>query len=195
MLEGSSIRMGIIQLMPGRSVERLLSIFVEIDTTLGDYLRGLCLEGMFVGGLMGISFFCIGLEYVFPLTLLAIVSVLIPFVGPLCVGALAAICALIQWGTWTGLLKVVAICLVVRFLDDSILQPVIMRRAVQMHPVTTIFTLMLGGTLAGTWGLLFAVPTFCIIKVLVRAGWDWYRSESGFSRSGFVRAVNIPPLI
>jgi len=85
--------------------------------------------------------------------------------------------ALFQWGTLGGLAKVLVVYLAIRLLDDWFVGPFIVRRAVHIHPVVTVFSMMAGATLAGFWGLLFAIPAVSILKVLGEVIWEWYRSE------------------
>jgi len=75
--------------------------------------------------------------------------------------------------------------------DDWLVQAQIMKQAVQVHPVITIFALMAGGKLFGTWGLMFALPVMCMVKVSLKVAWQWYASEYGLT-SPLVPASQIP---
>jgi predicted PurR-regulated permease PerM len=130
-----------------------------------------------MGMLAGIGFSCIGLHYTVPIALLVAATSMIPLVGPIAAGTAGCLVAFMQWGTFSGLMKVILITGGIRFIDDWFLQPLILRRAVHVHPAITLFALMAGGALCGFWGLLFAVPVVCMVKVLLEVIWQWYRSE------------------
>jgi len=177
MLDGSALRDTLLELAPPRYVEVLLSVLVEIDNSLGAYVRGLCLESAAIGILAGIGFSLIGLHYTVPIALWVAATSMIPLVGPISAGLAGCIVAFVQWGTFAGVAKVVLITIGIRFVDDWFLQPLILRRAVHIHPAFTVFALMAGAALCGFWGLLFAVPVVCMAKVLLGVVWQWYRAE------------------
>jgi predicted PurR-regulated permease PerM len=54
----------------------------------------------------------------------------------------------------------------IRLLDDSIVQPLTISQSVKLHPLTIIFTILIGGQLFGILGMLFAVPIAGVVKVV-----------------------------
>ena len=155
MIDGDACRDMLLDFVPPRYVEMLLSVMVEIDNSLGAYVRGLFIESaVFMGLLAGIGFSLIGLHYTVPIALWVAATSMIPLVGPISAGLAGCLVAFVQWGTLTGVLKVIAITCGIRFIDDWFLQPLILRRAVHVHPAVTVFALMAGGALFGIWGLL-----------------------------------------
>jgi predicted PurR-regulated permease PerM len=187
MMDGTRFLGGLVNLVPARYVEMFLNVFVEINHAMGNYLRGLLLQAFFMGLFTGVCYGYIGLRYTVYIALWAAVSSMIPFLGPISAAVAGGLIALFQWGTMEGLVKVLAVFIVIRFLEDWFLQPVIMRRAVHMHPVMTIFSLLAGAYLAGLWGLIFAVPAVCMLKVVLDVSWQWYRTEYG------PRTAPVPP--
>jgi predicted PurR-regulated permease PerM len=59
----------------------------------------------------------------------------------------------------------------VQQIDNHFISPLVMHRVVKLHPVLVMLALLLGGTLGGFFGLLVAVPTTAIIKILVGHLW------------------------
>jgi predicted PurR-regulated permease PerM len=80
----------------------------------------------------------------------------------------------------------------IRMLDDWLLQPLILRKAVNIHPLLLVFVLMAGASLGGIWGLLFGVPVACMAKVLLQVGWQWYQTEYGGRIPEAHSSVQIP---
>ena len=70
-----------------------------------------------------------------------------------------------------------------------------LQNAVHLHPVLVLLSLMSGAELFGFWGLLFAVPIACMVKVLFEVLWPWYRSQYGFASPPPLPEVNRIPLV
>ena len=102
-------------------------------------------------------FWVVGLDYAIQLSVLKGLLNFVPLVGPVVATAAAGAVALCQWGSVVGLLKALAICALVRFVDDGVLQVVILKYSVELHPILILFALMAGGSLWGFWGLLFGL--------------------------------------
>jgi predicted PurR-regulated permease PerM len=60
---------------------------------------------------------------------------------------------------------------VVQFIEGNVIQPVVMSRAVSLHPTVIVFTLLIMGSLFGFVGLLLAIPLIAALQVLVRELW------------------------
>jgi predicted PurR-regulated permease PerM len=71
-------------------------------------------------------------------------------------------------------LGVVIVMVVVQQIDNHFITPQVMQRTVQLHPVVVILALVAGGSLAGFFGLLLAVPTAAVLKILISHVWHTY---------------------
>jgi len=178
--EGPHWRDQVVGWVPTRYVEMTLNLFFELDNSLGRYVRGTLLEAFCVGCLAFLGFWAIGLQYAVHIALIVGFANIVPYVGPVIGGLLGGTVALFQWGGFFGVLKVLAVCAGVRFIEDWFIQPSVLQKAVHLHPVMVVLALMSGAELFGFWGLLFAVPTACTAKVLLEVLWPWYRSQYGY---------------
>jgi predicted PurR-regulated permease PerM len=179
MMEGPALIDKIFQWIPARYVEMSLNMLVEVDYSMGNYIRGLSLEALVVGITAFCGFWAIGLDYSFQIAIVVGLANLIPYVGPIVGALLGSAVAVFQWGTVLGVVKVLAVCGAIRFIEDWFFQPLILKRAVHLHPVLIVFSLMAGTKLWGFWGLLFGVPVACVAKVLLQVIVQWYQSEYG----------------
>lgn len=195
MKEAPRVRDVVLGWLPSRYVEMTLNLFVEIDNSLGRYVRGVSLEAFLVGLLAYLGFLLIGLDYALQIALIVGLANVIPYVGPIAGGLVGGVVAAFQWGHPVGIVFVWMVCAGVRFIEDWFIQPVVMRHAVHLHPVAIIFSLMAGAELFGFWGLLFAVPLASMIKVLLDVGATWIRLQYGMSTSAVHAEVNRIPLI
>ncbi len=193
--EGPKLRDHLLGWVPSRYVEMVLGLMVEIDNSLGKYVRGISLEAFCVGCVALAGFWVIGLDYALQIAIVVGLANVVPYVGPVIGAVLGGGVAIFQWGSVMGVLKVLAVCGMVRVIEDWFIQTVVMRRAVHLHPVWIVFSLMAGAKLFGFWGLLFAVPLASMVKVLLDVLWPWYRSQYGLASPPPLPEVNRVPLI
>jgi len=169
---------GMIQSCPSRYVEQALYLMSEIDTSLGNYLRGIMLEAMAVAAASYVGLLLLGLDHALAIAALTGLSSFVPYLGAVIGATVGGCAALLQFGTFAAAVKVVLLFAGIRFVDDWLLQPLISKHSVHLHPLFFLLSLMVGGELLGFIGLVFAIPAACIIKSLVKVAWDWYTSES-----------------
>jgi len=193
--EGPKIRDHLLNWVPSRYVEMVLGLLVEIDNSLGRYVRGISLEAACVGCIAFAGFWVIGLDYALQIAIVVGLGNVVPYVGPILGAFIGGGVAIFQWGTVGGILKVLVVCAAVRFIEDWFIQALVMRRAVHLHPVVTVFSLMAGAKLFGFWGLLFAVPLASMVKVLLDVLLPWYRSQYGLVNPGLPAEIDRIPLI
>ena len=117
----------------------------------------------------------IGVPLALPLAVLVFLGSFVPLVGAVLTGFVAVLLALVANG-WVNALIMLGIVLLVQQLESHILQPLIMGRAVALHPLAVILAVT-GGTLAaGIPGALFSVPLLAILNTVVRyiasRGWE-----------------------
>jgi predicted PurR-regulated permease PerM len=91
-------------------------------------------------------------------------------VGPFIGGGIGFFIGVVSSGPGLGL-RAALVALVVQQVDNHIISPNVMKRAVNLHPVTVMLTLLAGGGLAGFWGILLAVPAVAVIKLVAAHFW------------------------
>ncbi len=192
LLEGANIQNYVLDLLPSRHVELALHIISEVDGSLGNYLRGIlteafCLFLLALGGLLLMK-----LDYAAAIAVVVGITSLIPYLGAIVGGILAVTAAFIQYYSVWPMIKVLIFFAGLRFLDDWLLQPLIMKKAVELHPAIILFALLCGGELFGIWGLIFAIPAACVIKVFLTIILELHRSEFGWRPKSESIKVSIP---
>jgi predicted PurR-regulated permease PerM len=127
---------------------------------------------------IGVGAAIIQVPLALPLAVLVFIGSFIPVVGALVTGAIAVLLALVANGPINALIML-AIVLVVQQLESHILQPLVMGKAVALHPVAVILSVAAGSYLAGIPGALFAVPLLAVVNTAVRyiAGRTWEHDE------------------
>jgi putative heme transporter len=127
---------------------------------LGGFLRGQTLVAVFDAVFIGLALVVVGVPLVLALAVLTFFGAYIPIIGAVVPGAAAALVALETDGVTTALAVVVAI-LVVQ-IDANVFQPVVVGRAVEVHPVAILLGVTAGGVLAGIVGAMVAAPVVAV---------------------------------
>jgi predicted PurR-regulated permease PerM len=125
--------------------------------TIGGYIQGQLLVALVDGVFIGIGLWILGVDLALALGVMVFFGGLFPIVGATISGFLAALVALATNGPGTALL-VVGLVLLVQNLEGQLLQPLILGRALSIHPLAIIVSLAVGGFLLGILGAFLAVP-------------------------------------
>jgi predicted PurR-regulated permease PerM len=116
---------------------------------------------------IGVGAAIIGVPLALPLGVLVFLGSFIPVVGALLTGIIAVLLALVANGPVNALIML-AIVLLVQQLEGHILQPLVMGKAVSLHPVAVILSVAAGSYLAGIPGALFSVPILAVANSAIR---------------------------
>jgi predicted PurR-regulated permease PerM len=136
--------------------------------TLGGYMLGQLLIALFHGVSVTIVLLVLRVPLAGALGVLIFLGSFIPLVGLTVTGALCVAIALLEHGLISAVVVAVAIIVLIQ-LEAHLLQPVIMSRSVEVHPLAVILTVIAGTTLAGIVGALLAVPFVAFANTTVRA--------------------------
>ncbi len=138
------------------------------------YLIATGLTGLIDGVLIAVALVLLGVPLVLPLAVLTFLGGFIPIVGATVAGLVAAAVALVDGGIVAALL-VVAATLVVQQVEGNLLQPLILERAVRLHPLVTVWAVGAGIVIGGLLGAFLSVPLVAIAAAAVAH----YRARSG----------------
>ncbi|ANI37486.1 AI-2E family transporter [Mycolicibacterium vaccae] len=131
------------------------------------YVRATFLVALVDATGIGVGLAVMGIPLALPLASLVFLGAFIPLVGAVITGFLAVIVALIAKGWIYGLITL-GLIIAVQQLEGHVLQPLVMGRAVAIHPLAIVLVIAGGGVLAGIVGALLAVPTLAFINSATR---------------------------
>jgi predicted PurR-regulated permease PerM len=192
LLDSLKLLRRIVQLCPSRYVEQTLHLCSEIDTSLGNYIRGILIVALAIGAASYIGLKVLRVDYALAIAALAGIASFIPYLGAILGMAVGALVAFFQYHTFLIPFQVVILFVGIRLGDEAFVQPVIAKHSVHLHPLVFLLSLMVGGKVFGFVGLLFAVPAACMIKALLTVAWDWYSSETQTGPPETMAGVRIP---
>ncbi|OAM33886.1 AI-2E family transporter [Eikenella sp. NML080894] len=181
LLDWSRWTEGIKTMIPRRYLAAYTRIGGNMDTVLGEFLRGQLTVMLIMGLLYGLGLLLAGLESGFAIGMVAGLLVFVPYLGAFTGLLLATMAALLQFGTWQGLITVWAVFAVGQFLESFFITPKIVGDRIGLSPFWVIFALMAFGSLLGFVGMLLALPLAAVTLVLLREGVAAYM-DSGFYR-------------
>lgn len=166
--DGRNYTKKMIAKVPNRFFEMTLSLVNRLDVQLGSYIRSIIVESLIIWLLTWPALALLGLKFSLLLGLINGLLNMIPFFGPIIAYIPIGLVVLVTYTPvgW-GLIWMVLILLSIQIIDNAVLKPVLISRAVQVHPAVVLMGVLVGGRLAGAIGMFIAVPVFSLIQVIV----------------------------
>ncbi len=145
----------------------LARVWHELDTQIGNYIRGKFWEAFLAGVSMWLVYWWMGHEYALLLGVLTGISVWIPFVGAAVVTLPVILLSLFQWG-WNEMFFYAVLAYgVVQTIDANVVVPWLFSEIVNLHPVAIIVAILIFGSLWGILGVVIAIPMAALVKSVV----------------------------
>ncbi|TCN28074.1 putative PurR-regulated permease PerM [Mesobacillus foraminis] len=161
--EGASAH--ILKYLPYLQAAEARKILKDMDEALSSYIKGQAIVSLLVGVMMYIGYLIIGIDYSLVLASVAMLTNVIPFIGPF-IAIIPAIIIAFLTSPFMAL-KVLIVAVVVQQIDGNITSPYIMGRNLDIHPLTIILLLLVAGSLGGLLGMIIAVPVYAVVKVIL----------------------------
>jgi len=157
-------------------------------STLSGYVRGLAVVGLVDATIIAVGLLLIGVPLVAPLALLVFFGSFFPLVGAVVAGGVATLVALVSGGPTDALLTL-GVVVVVQQVEGDVLAPLVLGRAVRLHPVVILSALAAGAVIGGIAGAFLAVP---LTAVVVAAGGELKARGIIGPASGAASAGDVP---
>jgi putative heme transporter len=158
----------VLRLFPNRAQPRLDIAGRAGWRTLGGYMRGQTLIALIHGVSIAAVLLVLRVPLAAALGVLIFLGSFIPIIGLTVTGALCVVITLLEHGVTAAIVVAVAIVVLAQ-LEAHLLQPVIMSRSVEVHPLAIALAVITGTTLGGIPGALIAVPFVAFLNTTVRA--------------------------
>jgi predicted PurR-regulated permease PerM len=154
--------------MPGKTRNRVDVAGRRAFAALVSYTRAVTLMAATDALVVALGLRIIGVPLVVPLAVLVFFGAFIPTVGAIVTGVIAVLIAFVAKGLLGAVLVVVLLILVGQF-EANVLQPVLLGRAVRLHPLAVVIPVATGFVLAGVIGALLAVPVVAVVDAAIRS--------------------------
>ncbi len=167
---------GFIGLVPEKHREIAMAYLREIDRNMHQFLKGQFIVIVIISIISCIVYRIIGVPFALLVGILAGLCNAIPTFGPFIGGGFAYIAMLIglaadEFSSTTGFLIrcvfVLGAILGIQTIDNSLISPKVMSNAVDVDPLLIMFSVIVGASILGFWGVLLAIPIIVVIKSIV----------------------------
>ncbi len=155
-----------LKLVPNKNKYEIEVLLTDIGIEVRKTVSGTLLVALMVFICDTIGFAMVGLNAPLLFGIFCGLTDLIPYIGPYIGGAAAVIVGFSQ-GSFTGI-AVLIICVIVQLVENYILQPIVMSKTTQLHPVTIIVGLLVFAYYFGIVGMIIATPCIALLKVIFR---------------------------
>ncbi len=146
----------LLSLTPQEHHNYVSDLIDRIQIKIGGWLRGQLLLMLLIGVLTYIGLRLLNVDYALTLALIAGLFEIIPYIGPIVSAIPAVVLAFFQFPLLA--LAVFILYIVIQQLENYLIVPLVMRRAVGLNPVIIIIVMLVGAKLAGVLGIILAVP-------------------------------------
>ncbi|KOS68468.1 membrane protein [Lysinibacillus contaminans] len=163
--DGEKLPKFVLKICPPRMRSGLQEVMHDMDKQISSYIQGQILVSMCIGAMVTIGFLIIGMKYALLLGFLAMITSVVPYLGPVIAITPAAIIALVT--SPFMLIKLAIVWTVVQLIEGKFISPQIMGKSLSIHPISIIFVLLTSGSLFGVPGVILGIPGYAILKVLV----------------------------
>jgi len=178
LLDAPRIRDSLIGLAPRRTGNEIQNILNRLAAMLNHYLRGQLKLSFLMFLITTVFLYIFGVRHALLLGVLAGITEVIPIVGPIIALVPALLVSyfipsnfgilslpLFDYG-WARALAIFAFYMALQYVEGNILVPRIMGKDLNLHPLTVMFALLVGGYLAGIFGMLLSLPIAASLKVI-----------------------------
>lgn len=177
-VEEESARKAYRSLAPAKYQPYISQLTSRMKKKIGSWLRGEIILALIVGTLVFIALKILGVNYALLLAIFAGMAEFVPYLGPV-LGAIPAIFIAFAQSPIKALL-VLAVFILIQQLENHLIYPKVMQKAVGLNPVVSIIALLIGAKIGGVIGVALAIPVATVVNVFVQ---DLIEHWSGNNKS------------
>jgi predicted PurR-regulated permease PerM len=161
------ITAGVQSLIPPRFQEKVRNFLEVTNTILSGYIRGQILVACILGLLYGVGLTIAGLKFGFLVGVMSGLLSIIPYAGFTIGFVTSVIIGLANYDGVGGFLSILLVFGIVQSLEGTVITPRLVGNKVGLSALTTMLALIIGGNLFGLIGMLIAIPTAAVLKLVL----------------------------
>lgn len=167
--DSRAIMRSLISLTPNRYFEMILDIYARVSWQLAHFIRGRILEALIIGIVVWAGLSLTDIHYTPILAVVAGVTNLVPYIGPIIGMIPGLLIALVDLGMGGQFWWILCVYLLIAqvIVDNFILIPILISRVSNLHPLWVILAIIMGGKLYGVLGMIIGVPIASIINIVI----------------------------
>ena len=167
---------GVKRILRNMDREELIVLIKNIDETIGKYILVTALDSMIVGIVSFVIFYFLKMDYSMLFSVIIGFGNVIPFIGPF-IGLIPAILYAFT-KSFKLVILIVVLITIVQTIEANIVKPWLTGKSVEMHPITTLLVVLVGGALFGIGGAFVAIPVYIVIKLTWLFCWKKYMEKN-----------------
>ena len=156
--------------LPESCHEFVLQLINKVQRKIGDWMKGQLILCLIVGVMVYLGLLILGVKYALILALIAAIGEAVPYLGPIMTAIPAVFLAFVQ--SPIKALLVLILFILVQQLENHILVPKVMQKAVGLNPISSIIALLIGAKIGGIVGMILAIPVATAASVVIYEVWQ-----------------------
>ena len=166
--------------VPDKYTDEVHNIFSNSRRLISRYFIGLLCEMILVTLLLFVGFTIFGFPNAFLIAAICGVMVVIPYLGAVIGSVFSFVILLVSTlnvstdgvNIMQLLFTFYGIFIVVKLIDDFVMQPLIYSKSVKAHPVEIFLVILVAGKIGGVLGMIAAIPAYTLIRIFVKEFWS-----------------------
>ena len=160
------VRFLFMKVVPNNIVEKAYYLYHQFNTKFGDYIFAKTIEAAIVGIIITTGLLIIGFPFAFLLGIVAAVTNILPYIGPILGFAPALVVGLVDQNPNTTLGAMVMLYLIANIIDLALVFPILVSKIVNLHPIVVVISVILGSQFWGVAGMIISIPMAAFVKLL-----------------------------
>lgn len=165
-------KMLILRFTPNSILERFYHLAHQFNKKLGNYMLAKFIEASIVGTIIIVGLLIIDIRFAILLGLLAMISNIVPYIGPFIGMVPGILVALVEFGTDNSFVAVVILYIIANIIDLALVFPILVSKIVDLHPVLVVISVIVGSQYLGMVGMIISIPAAVALKLIVT---EFYR--------------------
>ena len=168
MRDERAVRFKLLKLVPNSIVERTYYLYHQFNTKFGDYIFAKFIEAFILGSIVTMGLLVIDYPFAFLLGLIAAITNILPYIGPVIGYLPALIVGLVDQNPDSALGAMTLLYVVANIIDLALVFPLLVSKIVNLHPVVVVVSVIIGSQLGGAVGMLVSIPFAAFLKLFIR---------------------------
>jgi predicted PurR-regulated permease PerM len=163
-IDFTSAKKHLLELIPERNKRDYIILFRKLDTNLKDFVFGTLVTSLLVALCSLVGFLIAGLNAPVLFALFCGITNIIPYFGPY-IGGIPAVIVAFSISPIAGVITLVTI-IIVQFIEGNFIHPLVMSKAINLHPITIVISLLIFEHFFGIMGMVIATPLISTGKIV-----------------------------
>ncbi len=167
-MESQNLSRELLEAVPNPIFEKSYVLFSQFNTKFGEYIIAKFIEATILGTIVTIGLLVIGFPYAFILGLVAGVTNILPYIGPLLGIVPAILIAFLSKDPNVSMVGMLVVFALANLIDMILVFPLLVSKIVNLHPVIVVVSIIIGSQLAGIVGMIVIIPFIAFFKLLFK---------------------------